>query len=106
MFHGAAQTDWRMTSKYRETDSKAGFSRGALMSYADRSSQHHMIGAFVCPYTAQLLEATRTWPHSDFLSLSQRSAAVSLVKRLNRSLSAAVSALQDTDPKYFKGTTW
>ncbi|XP_065129818.2 UPF0764 protein C16orf89 homolog [Paramisgurnus dabryanus] len=51
---------------------------------------------------AQLLEATRTWPHSDFLSLSQRSAAVSLLKRLNRSLSAAVSALQDTDHKYFK----
>ncbi|XP_018930740.1 UPF0764 protein C16orf89 homolog isoform X2 [Cyprinus carpio] len=51
---------------------------------------------------AQLQEATRTWPHSDFLSLSQRAAAVSMLKRLNKSLSTAVSDLQETDPKYFK----
>ncbi|KAI7803726.1 UPF0764 protein C16orf89 homolog [Triplophysa rosa] len=51
---------------------------------------------------AQLRKATRTWPDSDFLSLSQRSATVSMLKALNKSLSAAVSALQETDTKYFK----
>ncbi|XP_048059354.1 UPF0764 protein C16orf89 homolog isoform X3 [Megalobrama amblycephala] len=50
----------------------------------------------------QLREATRTWPHSDFLSLSQRAAAVSMLKRLNKSLSTAVHALQETDHNYFK----
>lgn len=53
--------------------------------------------------SAQLQEATRTWPYSDFLSLSQRAAAVSMLKTLNKSLSTAVSSLQETDPKYFKG---
>ncbi|TRY60250.1 hypothetical protein DNTS_005914 [Danionella cerebrum] len=51
---------------------------------------------------AQLQEATRTWPHSDFLGLSQRAAAISMLKRLNKSLSTATSSLQETDPKYFK----
>ncbi|XP_017568773.1 UPF0764 protein C16orf89 homolog isoform X1 [Pygocentrus nattereri] len=50
----------------------------------------------------QLQEATRAWPHSDFVSLSQRSTAVSLVKKLDRSLSHAVRSLQETDPKYYK----
>uniref|UniRef100_A0A3B1KFN1 Chromosome 16 open reading frame 89 n=1 Tax=Astyanax mexicanus TaxID=7994 RepID=A0A3B1KFN1_ASTMX len=51
---------------------------------------------------AQLLEATRSWPHSDFVSLSQRSTAMSLIKKLDRSLTHAVRSLQQTDPKYYK----
>ncbi|XP_035387774.1 UPF0764 protein C16orf89 homolog isoform X2 [Electrophorus electricus] len=51
---------------------------------------------------AQLQEATRSWPNSDFLSLFQRSIAVSLVKKLDRSLSHAITSLQETDPKYYK----
>ncbi|XP_066498450.1 UPF0764 protein C16orf89 homolog isoform X2 [Hoplias malabaricus] len=51
---------------------------------------------------AQLQEATRSWPHSDFVSLSQRSTAVTLVKKLDRSLTHAVRSLQDTDPEYYK----
>uniref|UniRef100_A0A8B9JNQ4 Uncharacterized protein n=1 Tax=Astyanax mexicanus TaxID=7994 RepID=A0A8B9JNQ4_ASTMX len=54
---------------------------------------------------AQLLEATRSWPHSDFVSLSQRSTAMSLIKKLDRSLTHAVRSLQQTDPKYYKGKT-
>ncbi|XP_076839422.1 UPF0764 protein C16orf89 homolog isoform X2 [Brachyhypopomus gauderio] len=51
---------------------------------------------------AQLQEATRSWPNSDFLSLFQRSIALSLVKKLDRSLSHAVTSLQETDSKYYK----
>ncbi|XP_051995531.1 UPF0764 protein C16orf89 homolog isoform X2 [Xyrauchen texanus] len=74
------------------------------ITYFDEQGRHINLDGVV-GYTilqAQLREATRTWPHSDFLSLSQRSAAVSMLKRLNRSLSTALYALQGTDPKYFK----
>ncbi|XP_062875090.1 UPF0764 protein C16orf89 homolog [Trichomycterus rosablanca] len=51
---------------------------------------------------AQLQEAMRSRSHSDSLSLSQRSIAVSLFKKLERSLVDAVASLQTTDAKYYK----
>lgn len=53
--------------------------------------------------SAQLQEATKSQTHSDSLNLSQRSIAVSLVKKLDKSLALAVVSLQETDPKYYKG---
>ncbi|XP_028840871.1 UPF0764 protein C16orf89 homolog [Denticeps clupeoides] len=49
----------------------------------------------------ELLEAVRLWPR-DLESLSQRSAVVALVKRLDNSLSQAVRSLQGSDPKYYR----
>ncbi|XP_026993910.1 UPF0764 protein C16orf89 homolog [Tachysurus fulvidraco] len=51
---------------------------------------------------AQLQEATKSQTHSDSLNLSQRSIAMSLVKKLDKSLALAVTSLQETDPKYYK----
>ncbi|KAF5889042.1 UPF0764 protein C16orf89 [Clarias magur] len=51
---------------------------------------------------AQLQEATKSQTHSDSLNLSQRSIALSLVKKLDKSLALAVTSLQETDPKYYK----
>ncbi|KAI5623099.1 UPF0764 protein C16orf89-like precursor [Silurus asotus] len=51
---------------------------------------------------AQLQQATKSQTHSDSLNLSQRSIAVSLVKKLDKSLALAVASLQQTDPKYYK----
>ncbi|XP_029545240.1 UPF0764 protein C16orf89 homolog isoform X2 [Salmo trutta] len=51
---------------------------------------------------AELKEAVRTWPHTDPLSWSQRTATVTLVKRLDQSLAKAVTELEKTDPKYYR----
>ncbi|XP_060757125.1 UPF0764 protein C16orf89 homolog [Neoarius graeffei] len=51
---------------------------------------------------AQLQEATKSQTHSDSLNLSQRSIAVSLVRKLDKSLALAVASLQETDSKYYK----
>ncbi|KAK3520865.1 hypothetical protein QTP70_034869 [Hemibagrus guttatus] len=51
---------------------------------------------------AQLQEATKSQTHSDSLNFSQRSIAMSLVKKLDKSLALAVTSLQETDPKYYK----
>ncbi|MCI4385444.1 hypothetical protein PGIGA_G00050600 [Pangasianodon gigas] len=51
---------------------------------------------------AQLQEATKSQTHSDSLNLSQRSIAVSLVKKLDKSMALAVTSLQEMDPKYYK----
>lgn len=55
--------------------------------------------------SAELKEAVRTWPHSDPVSWAQRTSAVTLVKRLDRSFNKAVAALQQSDPKYYQGET-
>lgn len=52
---------------------------------------------------AELKEAVRTWPHSDPVSWAQRTSTVVLVKRLDRSFEKAVTALQQNDPKYYRG---
>lgn len=54
---------------------------------------------------AQLQEAMKSQTHSDSLNFSQRSIAMSLVKKLDRSLALAVASLQEMDPKYYKGKT-
>ncbi|XP_053507743.1 UPF0764 protein C16orf89 homolog [Ictalurus furcatus] len=51
---------------------------------------------------AQLQEAMKSQTHSDSLNFSQRSIAMSLVKKLDRSLALAVASLQEMDPKYYK----
>ncbi|KAL0992581.1 hypothetical protein UPYG_G00095290 [Umbra pygmaea] len=51
---------------------------------------------------AELKEAVRAWPHTDPRSWSQRTATVTLVKRLGQSLANAVTGLKETDPKYHK----
>ncbi|XP_052375993.1 UPF0764 protein C16orf89 homolog [Oncorhynchus keta] len=51
---------------------------------------------------AELKEAVRTWPHTDPLSWSQRTATVTLVRRLDQSLAKAVTELEKTDPKYYR----
>lgn len=53
--------------------------------------------------SAELKEAVRTWPHSDPVSWAQRTSAVALVKRLDQSFDKAVAALQQNDPKYYRG---
>lgn len=61
---------------------------------------------FVCFFPlAQLQEATKSQTHSDSLNLSQRLIAVSLVRKLDKSLALAVASLQETDSKYYKGKT-
>ena len=52
---------------------------------------------------AELKEAVRTWPHTDLVSWAQRTAAVGLTKRLDHSLHKAVAALEESDPKYYRG---
>lgn len=52
---------------------------------------------------AELKEAVRTWPHTDTVSWAQRTSAVGLVKRLDQSFEKAVAALQQNDPKYYRG---
>lgn len=56
--------------------------------------------------SAELKEAVRTWPHTDPVSWAQRTSAVALVKRLDQSFDKAVAALQQNDPKYFRGETF
>lgn len=54
---------------------------------------------------AELKQAIQTWPHSDPVSWAQRTTAVALVKRLDQSLDKSVTALQQSDPKYYGGET-
>ncbi|KAG9337628.1 hypothetical protein JZ751_028385 [Albula glossodonta] len=49
---------------------------------------------------AELKESVRIWPQTDLAS--QLSAAADLAKRLDRSITRAVSSLQKTDPRYFR----
>lgn len=53
--------------------------------------------------SAELKEAVKTWPHTDPVSWAQRTSAVALVKRLDQSFDKAVAALQQNDPKYYRG---
>lgn len=53
--------------------------------------------------SAELKEAVRTWPHTDPVSWEQRTSAVALVRRLDQSFNKAVTALQQNDPKYYRG---
>lgn len=57
---------------------------------------------FFC-VSAELKEAVRTWPHTDPVSWAQRTSAVALVRRLDQSFNKAVTALQQNDPKYYRG---
>lgn len=53
--------------------------------------------------SAALKEAVQTWPHSDPVSWDQRTSAVALIKRLDRSIVKATAALKQSDPKYYRG---
>ncbi|KAM9746260.1 UPF0764 protein C16orf89 homolog isoform 2-T2 [Menidia menidia] len=77
-------------------------SRG--VSFLERQREHiNLDGAvgFVM-LQAQLKAAVRAWPHSDPVSWTQRTAAVELLRRLDRSLEGAGGALQRTEPRYYR----
>ncbi|XP_041943571.1 UPF0764 protein C16orf89 homolog [Alosa sapidissima] len=50
---------------------------------------------------AQLAKAVQSWPR-DLDSITQRSAAASLLKMLDNSLGQAIKSLQVTEPKYYR----
>ncbi|XP_061555993.1 UPF0764 protein C16orf89 homolog isoform X1 [Phycodurus eques] len=77
-------------------------SKGA--SFLERQHEHINLDGVVgfLMLQAELKEAVRTWPHSDPVSWAQRTAAVGLVKRLDRSFDNAIAALRQNDPKYYQ----
>ncbi|KAG7223201.1 hypothetical protein INR49_015809 [Caranx melampygus] len=84
-------------------DVLSSLSRGA--SFLERQHEHINLDGVVgfLVLQAELKEAVRTWPHTDPVSWAQRTSAVALVRRLDQSFDKAIAALQQNDPKYYRG---